>query len=316
MRFVNLLVVLILSSCTPNLDNRLTSPIVQEIFRTVQPEIEKSGYTYKDPLSPDERNAIAQAVFLRPAGQERQCMGPIQKFSTYSNQLYPLFKSLGDVDTVYPKQLDYDYILINGSTVRNMRERVKTLINLVDSGKIIMTPKTQIVFLSGDRDLFSEDKEGSLQDTQLLGCNPQFKTIKLPKTEYEAAIWIWQQANLPEELRATRINFINAPKIKTTDKSGRIKFMRPTTATTVKKWLESSPKPGSCLCISSQPFVYYQTLTTSMLLNADSNRFQVDGTGESASEPETKFSKQVDVVMDNLARTIYTHFHTFKMKVD
>ena len=81
---------------------------------------------------------------------------------------------------------------------------------------------------------------------------------------------------------------------------------RPNTASTIKTWLDSNPQSGTCLCISSQPFVYYQMLTTLKLLNASHNKFQVDSTGESSRGNENDFSAHVDIFMDNLARTIYT----------
>lgn len=309
MRFVKLLcasLIVILCGCSTKQFPRSTSQTVQKIFEVVQPDLEKSGFHYNDSLTPEDRNNIAQAVFLRPAGQERQNLSGKQKFGAYSTQLYPLFKELGDIDPVLPKQESYDYILINGSTVKNMRERLKTLVDLVTSQKITITPNTSIVFLSGERDLFTPDKEGDLNNTSVLGLNPDFKETIHPKTEYEAARWIWHQANLPDSLKATSPHFINAPKIKTTDKSGKVILSRPTTATTVKTWLESNPKPGICLCISSQPFVYYQTLTTDNLVNADHQIFQVEGTGESSCKNLGDFSKHVDIFMDNLARTIYT----------
>ncbi len=306
MRFVKLLVLFTLSGCSAEHEIRSESPIVQGIFEAVQPEIEQSGLSYKTELSPDERNKIAQTLFLRPVGQERQDMAVKQKFEPYSSQLYPLFKKLGDIDPVQPSKTEYDYILINGATVADMRKRVKTLVNLVTSKTITITPETTIIFLSGDRDLFSADKEGDLNDTILLGLNTAFKPSAAPKTEYEAAIWIWQQADLPESLRDAPIQFINAPKIKTTDKSGQVRLSRPNTASTIKTWLDSSPQSGTCLCISSQPFVYYQMLTTLKLLNASHNQFQVDSTGESSRGNENDFSAHVDIFMDNLARTIYT----------
>lgn len=309
MRFVKFLstsLLLILCGCSSEQTTRSTSGTVQEIFKTVKPELEKSGFQYHDPLNPDERNKVAQAVFLRPAGQERQNLSGQQKFAPYSDQLYPLFKQLGDIDSISPVKTDYDYILINGSTVKNMRERIQTLVNLITSKKIRLTSKTTIVFLAGERDLFAPDKEGDLTDTSVLGLNPKFKAPKIPRTEYEAARWIWQQADFPAPLRTASIEFINAPKIQTTDKSGQIVWSRPNTASTIKTWLESKPKPGTCLCISSQPFVYYQTLTTDSLLNADHHKFQVEGTGESSCKNLVDFSNHVDVFMDNLARTIYT----------
>ena len=305
-KFLNIVLILILSGCTPDLTTRSTSGTVQEIFETVKPELEKSGFQYHNTLTPDERNKVAQALFIRPAGQERQSLSGQQKFAPYSDQLYPLFKQLGDIDSISPLNTDYDYILINGSTVKNMRERIQTLVTLIRSKKIRLTSKTTIVFLAGERDLFSPDKEGDLTDTSVLGLNPKFKAPTTPRTEYEAAQWIWQQADLPDPLRSASIRFINAPKIQITDKSGQIIWSRPNTASTIKTWLESKPKPGTCLCISSQPFVYYQTLTTDSLLNADHHEFHVEGTGESLCKNLEDFSNHVDVFMDNLARTIYT----------
>ena len=306
MQYLNFIIALILTGCSVVTPDRSKSPIVQEIFHVTEPEIIKAGLTYTPDLSPIERNIIAQKIFLRPVGQERQFLIGQQKFADYSQKLYPLFKELEDIQGINPPETHYDYILINGATVKNMRERVKALVSFIDNKRLIITPQTTLVFLSGDRDLFTPDKEGDLSDTSILGLNPQFQPEENPKTEYEAAKWIWNQAKLPPALRNASILFINAPKIKTIDKSGKIILSRPNTASTLKSWLQTHPKPGTCLCISSQPHIYYQAITAQKLLDSSTAGFTVDGAGYSNLELYDNFAKSIDMVLDNLARTIYT----------
>lgn len=323
--FFNLIVLVLCTACTHDKygELRSQSSLCHEIFNVVKPQLdtnkthdllnEKYGkeaeafmddFKHNHTPQPLTLNAIGQVAFLRKQHEERSSLVAQPRFKTYANALFPLFTQLGDVEDVYPGEKEYDYILLNGSTVLNMRERLHTLSDLVQRGAITLTSQTQIVFLTGNRDLFSPQEEGSLNDphpfTQDSGWKPSHP---LPKSEYEAAQWVWAQSQLPDQLRAAKIIFVNAPKTQSIHKeTGKVIWVRPTTAGTIKTWMQTNPKPGKCLVISSQPFVYYQVLTTRKNLGAN---FDIHGAGQSTMSQES-FPGQVDIFLDNLARCLYT----------
>jgi len=299
---------------------------VLEVFRHYRPLIEQSaediaqkkglsketiGYIL-DPQTPVSKislqhlNDIAQVVFLRPAGMERKDFKAYtKKFLPYTDQtVFDLFTSMGDIHTVYPQKEVYPYILFNGSTVENMRQRLKTLVDFVEAKKIHIPPETKIIFLTGERDLFPEENEAQLMDTDPLEPDPAWeKPAILPVTEDQAAQWIWSQSKLPDSLRNASITFVRAKK----KPDGK----RPTTFDTVQTWInEYQPKPGACLSISSQPFVYYQEATTYGLFKKAGlleKGFSVEGVGLGVdNESLDYFREHIAIVLDNFARTIYT----------
>jgi hypothetical protein len=261
-------------------------------------------------ISLEELNAIAQVVFLRPIDKERKDIrGENEQFLPYTDlTVLDLFSKIGDIDSIYPQKEAYPYILLNGSTVANMRERLKTLIELVEQKKLSIAPETKIIFLTGERDLFDEENEAQLMDPAPLKQDPSWNRPQaLPVTEDQAAEWLWNQSMLPDALRQANITFVRAKK---NPKTGA----RPTTFDTVHTWVEQhKPEPGACLSISSQPFVYYQQATTRGVFKKAGlleKGFSVEGVGfgkDKNSEGFFEYFKaHIAVVLDNFARTIYT----------
>jgi hypothetical protein len=262
-----------------------------------------------------EINDIAQVVFLRPTDKERKDTQPLNAvFLPYTDkQVQSLFHRIGDITTVYPKRKHYNYILINGSTVKNMRQRLKTLVDLVNAQKVIVSPKTQIVFLTGERDLFPEEDLGQLEDPSPLKLDRHWKKPSdIPTTEAQAAQWIWYQSDLPCSMKEAKIVFVKAPKKSEVDPATQKAILkRPTTFDTIATWIkEYQPQPGSCLSISSQPYVYYQQATTNVALKKAGvldKGFSVDATGLKANnENFAHFKDNIAIILDNFARTIYT----------
>jgi len=274
-------------------------------------------------ISLDSLNVIAQKIFLRPANLERKdIVEDDNKFSSYvTNDLWKLFAAIGDIGSIYPTQQKYMYMIINGSTVQNMRQRIQALINLMNESKVQIFPSTQLVFLSGERDLFPEETKAVLLNSAPLLQNPDWKgPATLPVTEDQAAEFIWDQALLPDALRKAQISFVKAKKTEYIDaKTGVKTFKRPTTADTVLKWIaDFKPEPGACLAISSQPFVHYQEATTYGIfkkLGLLNKGFTVEAVGFDTVEksgPFESLSKRAAVYMDNLARTIFTELSNKK----
>jgi len=269
-------------------------------------------------ISLNDLNDIAQVVFLRPNTIERKDSKPLNKnFLPYTNErLLNLFRTIGDIDTKYPKRQTYRYVLLNGSTVKNMRFRLKTLVTLVKAGRLIIDKNTEIVFLTGARDLFPEENEQQFVDPSPLKQDPKWqRPDKLPTTEDQAAEWIWNQSNLPPSLRHAQIIFIKAKKIPEFDPVTRTtSFKRPTTLSTFQAWIEEyKPHPGKCVSISNQPYVHYQAASFNGVLKKEGlleKGFTVEGVGFS-SKPKTleSFKDDIAIYMDNLARSIYVEAH-------
>jgi hypothetical protein len=281
----------------------------QEITRLLNPQ------TPIATISLRQLNDIAQVVFLRPAGKGREDLqAENQKLLPYTHKgVFQLFRSIGDVGPLYPSLQTYDYILLNGSTIEDMRFRLYTLQELVVQKRLLITPTTKIIFLTGERDLYPEEDEGQLKDTHPLQQNPHWKTpIALPTTEDQAAEWIWNQSQLVPSLREAPITFVRAKKrIEKDPTTGEAIKRRPNTYDTVQAWIQGhQPHPGDCLMISNQPYVYYQQATLEAALKKAgllSKGFTVEGTG-ARSEPEdfSYFTKHIAIFLDNFARTIYT----------
>ena len=190
----------------------------------------------------------------------------------------------GENRTIYhhhilPKSKEYDYILINGSTIGNMRERVNTLIRLVNNQDVLISPKTKIIFLTGERELTAAEKSESGLES-----------------ENQGARFVWEAVDLPEILRSSTIEFIFGAK-----KEGA---SRATTHDTVDAWIATNPTPGTCLSISSQPFVYYQEITMQNALK-NYQGFFIEGVGFDYDD-ENYFQNHISIYLDNLARTLYT----------
>lgn len=283
---------------------------VVAIFEQLQPLMTEQQQALLRSPTLEHLNCVAQQVFLRPAGLERKDIQQLDsRFRPYAtSRLASCFKAIGDSGPIIPLRKQYNYILFNGSTVQNMRARLAGLIELIESGALHISDSTQLVLLTGERDLFETEDRKVLLDTAPLTQDPSwYPTQPWPKTEADALVWIFQQTQLPYALRHINKIFIRAPKNSKVDKAGNITYVRPTTQDTLKAWIQqSNPKPGTCLSISSQPYVYYQAVTMrSCLANLKLNGFEIEAAGYDQMKPG-EFDKDLPIYLDNLARTIYS----------
>ena len=72
---------------------------------------------------------------------------------------------------------------------------------------------------------------------------------------------------------------------------------RPNTADTIDAWLAGSPKPGSCLFVSNQPYAGYQKSVVDTIM---SKGFSVEIIGPAAAE-----NLEVAKYLDTIARWMY-----------
>ncbi len=171
-----------------------------------------------------------------------------------------------------PSQKVYDKALILGATTSRMQMRLDYLKQLWEEGVRF----DQIVWLTGDRPL--DARVDGLTDR----CN----------NESEAARMIWEETDLPAEMKKIPVLFVAVPM-----KEGN---KRPNTNDTLVAWLELAPEPCKALFVSDQPFCGYQFSVVKGAL-PDTIQFDVVGQGVDPS----KYPTAAAITLDSIARWIY-----------
>lgn len=221
-----------------------------------------------------------QKQWLRKSGKERW---EIEELSA-SQKLFVLnwASAQGLFDSWMPYYQSYDKALILGATTCRMQKRLDFLKFLWDEGVRFK----EIVWLTGDRPL--DSRVDSLIDR----CN----------NESEAARVIWEQTDLPIEMRSNPVTFIAVPM----KQEGSI-LKRPNTENTIIAWLQDSPHPCRALFVSDQPFCGYQFSVIKAALPAE---FEFDLVGE--GEDPTSHPSAAAITLDSIARWIYQESITDK----
>ncbi len=174
-----------------------------------------------------------------------------------------------------PSEMLYDKALILGATTGHMRLRLNFLKQLWVEGVRFH----EVVWLTGERPL--DPKVDQLVER----CN----------NETEAALILWQETPLPEEMRKVPVLFVSVPM-----KQEGESLKRPNTKDTIIAWLNQEPAPCKTLFFSTQPFCSYQFAVIKSTL-PDSFLFDVAGPGANPSS----HPKAAAIILDSIARWIY-----------
>lgn len=254
----------------------------------------------------EEMNQTAQKHLLRKPGQERAEMTD-DVYEAKRAEIYPLLEELGVVNSVTPSPQMTEsatYVCLHGSTVPDMKERLKFFLEWWKHFSPSSKADIQVVFFAGDRPLW-EQHEGRevLLDSRFSRADWRAPAV-LPTTEGKAAEFLWDQMVSDETLRQ-KISFVHAP-LKADGK-------RPTTSDTIIEWIKSSSidlRHSHILAISSNPDVPYQDLVFINVLL--SNKMQVTSleTVGPAANPETSIA----VYLDSITRWLYESVKNFKLK--
>ncbi|MBN9413465.1 MAG: hypothetical protein J0H12_06045 [Candidatus Paracaedimonas acanthamoebae] len=258
-----------------------------------------------------ELNALAQRHFLRPKHAERMSKEAIQHYKKlYSRlsieqkkEIIKYFYDLGYITSVYPKRnVCPDIILIQGSTVPDMRERLMFLAKNIENGIIFFKPETQIVFLVGERTLFLTETKEVLLNTSPYLKDPHWNIPKiLPLDEREASKLIWDQLQLPSSLREKKPIFIEATKQQNST--------RAQTMDCVQLWLQKTTPQAhkKVLMISNNPYIHYQKDVTDLEISKAgfNNFFDIEGIGRSFDLDNQNIDITIGILMDTLARVLY-----------
>lgn len=199
------------------------------------------------------------------AGKERWEMD--RSFEDKRDQAMPLLTELQCVEEIRSAKEHYDYALVLGATGPVMQSRLDFLYEEWQRGIRF----AQIVLLTGDRDL-----------------DPRIETIPdRVKNETELLLYLFNQHPL-KNLVPTVV--IDSPKQILED--GTIR--RPTTISTVIEWIKTDPKTGSCLAVSTQPFVGYQE---AVIRSVVPRSFEVEAIG-----PAIGKNYPLSIYLDNFAK--------------
>ncbi len=237
-----------------------------------------------------------QQAWLRKPGTERWEMDTLGKVSeTY----LPYFEKLGMVHEVAPSRGKYDYAFILGATASSVRNRLAYLVSLWEKGIRFTT----VVLLGSDRPLNSTVETDSVlknMPQQGLPTDKKWQApATMPKTESSMMRMLYEQVEMPDAMRKCPLIVVSSSQ--TTAADGTIR--RATTADTIIDWLKMNMQPGTCLFISSQPYVGYQHAVVQTLLPQN---FIPDTVGPHVKDPS---KLDISIFLDTLARRIFQEYN-------
>lgn len=235
--------------------------------------------------------ASTQKQWLRNPDQERWHMAEISV--PQKERIKSLLGMLYLQEEIKPIKKNYDYCLMLGATVQRVRTRFAYLLDLHKQGVTCQ----QIIMLGGKRRL-DEKIESATQlldahNTDLLFKKDWQLNQALPTNETEMMRMVVDQTDLPADF-AKKIIFIDTPMQSNGDGAP---MRRPNTGDTIKQWLKSHVKPGSCLAISNQPYIGYQDSVIRTFLPES---FSLETVGPRAEDDST-----IAATLDSIARWLY-----------
>lgn len=170
---------------------------------------------------------------------------------------------LGMLAKVSPELREYHDAIIVGGGIADARKRIRYLSDLTLGG----LRYTNIVFMVGERPLPDSEchcpEEVFNRDNRYLPFRSEWKSpARLPYNELGRMQTIWEQADLPEVMRKTPIQWCCAP-MNISEESAYF----PEAKDLVSEWLYSDANPGiSCLVVSNQPYIKYHESVFETLL--------------------------------------------------
>ncbi|MFI0434937.1 MAG: hypothetical protein ACH350_04310 [Parachlamydiaceae bacterium] len=250
-----------------------------------------------EPLHPTEKAVIqindwAQKHLLRKGERWQE---QTDRFEELKPKIKPLLTELGFVDATFPRFKEYQGAIVHGALLPRVRLRLHDLVQQWKMGVRF----SRLYFLSSERplDIQQENDKSFLDDTRsLLKIKKDWlPPLEFPKTESEMTRLVWEQSDIPEEMRNNvEVCFVNASMKK--DSKGE-KTIRPTTDETVEAWLKTSPPIGRYLAITNAPYTNRQDFVIRSLSPPE---YGFDTVGSAASEQE-----KMAIFLDELARFIF-----------
>ena len=241
-----------------------------------------------------------QKKWLRQPGKERWEMEEMRREN--NDAYYDLFGKVGFLYDIDASRQYYDYALLLGCSLPAMRARLVFLKKQWDNGVRF----DRIIIAGGPRPLDSV-RESSEELCNIPHAKLPFKEgweLKepLPLTEFEMLQFVWNQSDLPSEIVNLPISWIEVPM----KESSSGKKIRPGTIDLLEAWLKNNPMIGSCLAISTQPFIGQQNSALRTVLEPQG--FTVETIGY-----KTSVVSRIEVCLDNIARLLYQEKKRLKL---
>lgn len=251
--------------------------------------------------------AFAQAHLARPIHQERlspvAMAGYARVFAALSSNdvaaLHADLAAIGFCDAVAPARRSFDFVVLNGSTAPTVRRRIYAVAKAIESGTLVLSEATQIIFLDGERPRFASETDAVLLDPAPYVREPAWTAPNpLPSDERAIDEMLWQQMRVPVALRRQGIMFVHAQK---PDGAARAH-----TADCVQTWVRRHhPHDANVLVVSDNPFVEYQRRVTEVLLHqSGATNIQVSALGLAADLQSHTPATRLGLLLDALAGTL------------
>jgi hypothetical protein len=291
----------------PNVPNRMGGLVAH-------PATEKllllTGLTYDGSLPDLVRTT--QAGWLRK-GESSLSRPPVKKWDT--KPFIPLFQEL-DLVADQPlrtstgelrKNVQMEDCLLAGAYVFSMVDRLHFLHTTMEAQQISCK---RLVALAGDRDI-DPHHEGKEVFTYMRSQFPWFQYADAEldqawatlRNEHDLAQFILTQFQRTHPKAFSEVRYVNAPKKKT--KAGT--WTRPTTADTLREYMQRYQPKGEILLVTSQPFGFYMHTLAQKIFEKSPVPLHV-----STIAGHSFFYDMIptNVYLDYLARTFYVLTHS------
>ncbi len=201
---------------------------------------------------------ITQQKFFQrdKEGQRKERWELEELMPEFRMEVIPVLDQLGMLREIPPSTTHYDGALMFGDLVTRVRTRLAYLKDLWKKGVRF----DELIFLGGERPLAESGKETPDILYNRLNRDLPFRrdwqaNFEIPTTELGMMQLVWDQADLPQDLRNVRVRWINAP-MKPNPKGG--KPLRPTTKVAFEIWFENYLLKDNYLAVSNNPHIGYQ----------------------------------------------------------
>lgn len=233
-----------------------------------------------------------QKAWLRKQGIERWEIE--EQDSDKVEQFYALFEKLGMMQEIDASSKEYDYVLFLGCSLPAMRERIVFFLKQWEQG----VRCKHIVLAGGPRPLDAQreslEKLTEIAHEKLPFVSDWQVPKQLPDIEFDMMKLVWQQSDLPKEIRSLPVTWVQIPMKELQEG----KLVRPGTVDLLQGWLATGPEKGTCLVISSQPFVGYQHAAVRTVLNSHGHGVETIGY-------KAVLKNRLGTYFDTIARWLY-----------
>lgn len=250
------------------------------------------GFNDKGALSWEQINEWTQKNLLR---NNERWDEQTNQFEALKEEIIPLFEELGFLKGALPSFALYQGAIVHGASLPTIRSRFHYLVEMWKAGVRFDT----LYFLSGERPLnFSfEGEEMLLSDAQSpLKIRKGWQIPKImPKTECEMAKIVWDQTEIPDDMRQSVSVFFIDAKMKREALPGMPS--RPNTEDTVYEWLKTIPLEGRYLAVSNAPYILRQD---AVMQKTAPLQYLIETIGYGWNG-----GTKMAIILDELARMIY-----------